>query len=122
MCAVVQTLGQGAPQGVVPVEDAPARLHGRVEQAVAGRPVPQGEEPRAQPHRDLQGPVECRRVILQLRLRVTVQQLLVKLLEHRLRQILDFCISQTMFRYEIQIKWGWWDRPAGRAKVATSLT
>ena len=88
---VVQTLSQGAPQSIIPVEDAPARLHGRVKQAVAGRAVPQCKEPRAQPHRDLERPVERRRLVLQLRLRVSVQQLLVKLLEHRLRQIFNLC-------------------------------
>jgi hypothetical protein len=95
--AVVQTLRQGAPQSIIPVEDAPARLHGRVEQAVAGRAVPQRKEPRAEPHRDLERPVERRRLVLQLRLRVPVQQLLVQLLEHRLRQIFDLCESDNNF-------------------------
>lgn len=61
MQAVVQSLAQHR----VFVVDAPGGLQHRVQQAVAGRAVPQGVEPAVQSRAQLQGPVDDGRLLLQ---------------------------------------------------------
>ena len=90
----MEAVRHGPPEGVVAVEDAPGGLQHRVEQAVAGRPVPQRVQPRAQPHSDLLAPVDDVRLRLQLLLGVAVQQLGVQLLLGRGGKVLDFCTEE----------------------------
>ena len=42
MSRLHQAVADGAPQSVVPIKHAPAGLQGRVQEAVARTPVPEG--------------------------------------------------------------------------------
>lgn len=63
MRAVVKAVVEGLPQHRVLVVDAPRGLQHRVEETVAGRPVPQSVEPAVQPRPQLQGPVDDGRLL-----------------------------------------------------------
>lgn len=65
MWAVVQAVVQSLAQHRVLVVDAPGGLQHRVQQAVAGRAVPQGVEPAVQSCAQLQGPVDDGGLLLQ---------------------------------------------------------
>ena len=91
MARLVEAVRHGPPERVVAVEHAPRGLEHRVEQAVAGRPVPQRVQSRPQPHRDLLAPVDDVGLGFQLLLGVAIQELGVELLLSRGGKVLDFC-------------------------------
>lgn len=90
MTRVVETVAHGLPEDVVAVEDAPGGLEDRVEEAVPGRAVPEGVQPRVEPSADLVGPVDDLALGLEFFLGVAVEELGVKLFLCGGGQVLDF--------------------------------
>ena len=87
----MEAVGHGPPERVVSVKDSPGRLKRRVQEAVSGRPVPEGVQPRTQPHGDLLAPVDDVSLGFELFLSISVKQVRVKLFLCGWRKVLDFC-------------------------------
>ena len=80
MTSFMEAVCHRPPEGVVPIKDSPSCLKNRIEEAIAGRTIPESVEPRPESDSDFLAPVDYVRLLLQLALRVAVQQLGVKLL------------------------------------------
>lgn len=61
LASLLQRIRKSASQCVIPIENAPGRLHRRIEEAIASRSIPEGVQTRAQSFGYFEGPIQRRR-------------------------------------------------------------